>query len=137
MFKRLHRYLLPYQPYKILFGSIPSIADAPRRWAGYQVVLSCVFFVTAIGVGFLTVDISRVGGSIMAIAIFLFALGALGLLYAIGIGLYWFNSKPTPNTNNNDEIKRAERDDRLHEDIQSLIKQIAELTQKMGNKNGK
>ncbi len=108
-----------HQPFSFLFLSLPSIADAQRRWTLFQIILSLVFFVTAIAVGLLTIDISRVGGVIMVIAIFLFALGLLGLMYAIGIGIYWFYPRHT--TNNDVETKRVERDDRLHKDIQESI----------------
>ncbi len=121
-----------HQPFRFLFLSLPSIADTQRRWALFQVILSLVFFVTAIAVGVLTIDISKVGGVIMAVAVFLFALGFLGLAYAIGIGLYWF--KPRYTLNKDDETKRAERDDRLHEDIHSLIQEMRRDRDERNNK---
>lgn len=134
MLQRFHKYFLPYQPYKFLFGSIPSITEAEKRWALFQILLSFVFFFVVIAIGFLTIDISTVSGGIMIIAFICFGLGLLALIYAFGIGLYWFTPKHP--INNDEETRRAERDDRLHEDIQSLIKQIADLAQKMRERNG-
>ena len=58
----------------------------------------------------------------MLIAWILFGLGALALLYALGLGIYWF--QPKHPIDDDAEVKRIKRDDRLHEDIQALIKEM-------------
>ncbi len=58
----------------------------------------------------------------MIIAYFLFGLGLLALVYAFSIGIYWF--RPKYPINKDGEVKRAEMDDRLHNDIQSLIQEM-------------
>jgi len=124
-----------HQPFKLLLWVLPSIPDSPRRWALFQIILSFVFFFVALAIGFLTVDISKVSGGIMILVWALFGLGILTFSYALWIGFHWFNSNLP--INKDAEIERVNRDDRLHDDIQSLIKQMADLTQKIGGKNGK
>ncbi len=122
MLWRIHQCLLSHQPYKLLFGALPSIQKAEKRWALFQILLSFVFLFVAVAVGILTIDTSTVTGGIMVAAIMLFGFGLLALVYAFGIGMYWF--KPKHPIDNDEEAKRAKRDDRLHEDIQALIKEM-------------
>lgn len=58
----------------------------------------------------------------MVIAVILFAMGFIGLVYALGIGIYWAGRGDT--LDKKAEDRRAERDERLHEDMQGLIKEI-------------
>jgi len=119
-------------------STIPSISDSPRRWAFFQVMLAIEFFSIAAGIALFTVDWDNVGGIIMVIAFFLLGMGFLGLIYTIGLGMYWFrDTKPM-----NPEA------DRLHDDIRNTIQSMeacirqiekqtnimAELVRKMGNK---
>jgi len=110
------------EPFRFFTFSLPSIRDYPRRWALFQVILSLAFFFAAIAVGLLAVDMSQVESAIMAIAIALFGLAVLCLLYAIAVGLHWYSEKNT--VTDNTEAERIKRDDKLHEDIQALIQEI-------------
>ena len=58
----------------------------------------------------------------MIIAVIFFMLGLFGLTYAFWIGSCWFYPKYP--INKDDEAKRVERDDRLHDDIHSLIQEM-------------
>ena len=111
-----------HQPFTFLLCSIPSISGIQRRWAFFQIILSLIFFCFAITIGVLTIDISTVSGGIMIIAVIFFMLGLFGLTYAFWIGSCWFYPKYP--INKDDEAKRVERDDRLHDDIHSLIQEM-------------
>ncbi|MFC1872143.1 hypothetical protein ACFLYV_00265 [Chloroflexota bacterium] len=118
----LHVWLLQYQPYKLIFGSIPSIVKAEKRWAMFQILLSFVFFFIATAIGFVTIDISKVHGWVMIVALIMFGLGGLALVYAFGVGLYWFS--PKKNLNNDDEAKLNESLMALNNNINSLVNEI-------------
>lgn len=130
---RVHKCLLQFRLYKMLFGEVPSIAKAEKRWAAFAILLSIVFAFFALAIGVLTIDTATVSGSIMTAALVLFAMGLLLLFYAIGIGVYWFRPK-----------RPVEEGNQLHEDTHALIKHIDALVQsidalvrKMGEKDGK
>ena len=122
-----------YQPFKLIFGSLPSVSQSERRWALYQVILSLVFFSVAIAFGILAIDVSQVNKIIMGISIFFFVVGLIGLIYAFGLGIYWYNLRRT--VMNNIEVAKAKRDDRLHQDIQSLIIVIKKNNQEIKSLN--
>lgn len=139
MWKKIHKRLLNDNPYKTLFGTMPGIIEADKRWALFQIILSAVFSVIAIAVGFLTINTSNLDGAIMAIAVVLFSLGILGLVYGLGLGLYWYSKRHV--IDNDVEAKRILRDDRLHQDMERMNKNfenfIEELRQERNERNNR
>ena len=109
------------QPFKFLFVSAPSISHSEPRWALSQIMLSFVFFFAAIAVGFATIDITKVGGgTVMAIWVLL-GLALLCFSYAVGLGIHWVKK----------DSRDGVRDDGLHDDIQTLAQEIADLVAEM------
>ncbi|MBI4289299.1 MAG: hypothetical protein HY671_12845 [Chloroflexi bacterium] len=132
----LQQWLREHQPFKFLLVSLPSVTQSERRWASFQVILSAVFTSVAVAVGILAIDISKVHGAAMAVAFFFLGLGGLGFMYAIWLGITWYNLRYIVNNDTEAkttkaEAERVKRDDRLHEDMVSLSKDVASLVREM------
>jgi hypothetical protein len=128
---KVHKILfqLPLYLYKLAFKRIPSIAKAEKRWAMFQILLSLVFFFVAVAVGLLTIDTATISEGFMIAALVLFVLGLLALVYAFGIGLYWFRAKRP--------MGEMEEEGQLHKDIQALVGEIRALVKEMREGRGK
>lgn len=95
--------------WKILFKSFPSVTIPDKRWALFQTLLSFALFFIGLGIALFSI-ISTGGGGLMVAGWVLFGIGMAGLLYTIGLGIYFYN-KHGKKTNNIGDINKKFIDD--------------------------
>ena len=75
---------------KMLFKSFPSVIIPDKRWALFQTLLSFDLFFIGLGIAMFSI-IPSGGGGLMISGWVLFGIGMAGMIYTIGLGIYFYN----------------------------------------------
>lgn len=95
---------------KILFKSFPSVIIPDKRWALLQTLLSFDLFCVGFGFAMFTL-IPPEGSRAMTIGGWiLFGVGMAGLLYTMGLGIYFYNKHGKKSTTAGEINKRISDD---------------------------